>query len=246
VKLHIEEAEHCETLGILCECGKKFKGNTSGGYYYHRLALHGHKPLPKIGLAASTATATGDPHLTSSGLAASTATATGDPHPSNIVLAASTATATGDPHPSNIVLAASTATATGDPHPPPNIVLAASTATATGDPHPPPNIVLAASTATATGDLHPPNIDLAANPASESHFAFEQVEEEVVQNCDHQYNLKGVARKFSSLFCFFNHIFSADPGCLSLIRLFSIPDPESELYPSRIRCLFDPWIRNPE
>jgi hypothetical protein len=173
VKLHIEEAEHCETLGILCECGKKFKGNTSGGYYYHRLALHGHKPLP-------------------------------------------------------------------------NIVLAASTATATGDPHPPPNIVLAASTATATGDLHPPNIDLAANPASESHFAFEQVEEEVVQNCDHQYNLKGVARKFSSLFCFFNHIFSADPGCLSLIRLFSIPDPESELYPSRIRCLFDPWIRNPE
>jgi hypothetical protein len=209
VKLHIEEAEHCETLGILCECGKKFKGNTSGGYYYHRLALHGHKPLPKIGLAASTATATGDPHLTSSGLAASTATATGDPHPSNIVLAASTATATGDPHP-------------------------------------PPNIVLAASTATATGDLHPPNIDLAANPASESHFAFEQVEEEVVQNCDHQYNLKGVARKFSSLFCFFNHIFSADPGCLSLIRLFSIPDPESELYPSRIRCLFDPWIRNPE
>jgi hypothetical protein len=207
VKLHIEEAEHCETLGILCECGKKFKGNTSGGYYYHRLALH--KPLPKIGLAASTATATGDPHLTSSGLAASTATATGDPHPSNIVLAASTATATGDPHP-------------------------------------PPNIVLAASTATATGDLHPPNIDLAANPASESHFAFEQVEEEVVQNCDHQYNLKGVARKFSSLFCFFNHIFSADPGCLSLIRLFSIPDPESELYPSRIRCLFDPWIRNPE
>jgi hypothetical protein len=209
VKLHIEEAEHCETLGILCECGKKFKGNTSGGYYYHRLALHGHKPLPKIGLAASTATATGDPH------------------PSNIVLAASTATATGDPHPSNIVLAASTATATGDPHPP-------------------PNIVLAASTATATGDLHPPNIDLAANPASESHFAFEQVEEEVVQNCDHQYNLKGVARKFSSLFCFFNHIFSADPGCLSLIRLFSIPDPESELYPSRIRCLFDPWIRNPE
>ena len=209
MKLHIEEAEHCETLGILCECGKKFKGNTSGGYYYHRLALHGHKPLPKIGLAASTATATGDPHLTSSGLAASTATATGDPHPSNIVLAASTATATGDPHP-------------------------------------PPNIVLAASTATATGDLHPPNIDLAANPASESHFAFEQVEEEVVQNCDHQYNLKGVARKFSSLFCFFNHIFSADPGCLSLIRLFSIPDPESELYPSRIRCLFDPWIRNPE
>jgi hypothetical protein len=209
VKLHIEEAEHCETLGILCECGKKFKGNTSGGYYYHRLALHGHKPLPKIGLAASTATATGDPHLTSSGLAASTATATGDPHPSNIVLAASTATATGDPHP-------------------------------------PPNIVLAASTATATGDPHPPNIDLAANPASESHFAFEQVEEEVVQNCDHQYNLKGVARKFSSLFCFFNHIFSADPGCLSLIRLFSIPDPESELYPSRIRCLFDPWIRNPE
>jgi hypothetical protein len=209
VKLHIEEAEHCETLGILCECGKKFKGNTSGGYYYHRLALHGHKPLPKIGLAASTATATGDPHLTSSGLAASTATATGDPHPSNIVLAASTATATGDPHP-------------------------------------PPNIVLAASTATATGDLHPPNIDLAANPASESHFAFEQVEEEVVQNCDHQYNLKGVARKFSSLFCFFNHIFSADPGCLFLIRLFSIPDPESELYPSRIRCLFDPWIRNPE
>jgi hypothetical protein len=209
VKLHIEEAEHCETLGILCECGKKFKGNTSGGYYYHRLALHGHKPLPKIGLAASTATATGDPHLTSSGLAASTATATGDPHPSNIVLAASTATATGDPHP-------------------------------------PPNIVLAASTATATGDLHPPNIDLAANPASESHFAFEQVEEEVVQNCDHQYNLKGVARKFSSLFCFFNHIFSADPGCLSLIRLFSIPDPESELYPSRIRCLFDPWIRTPE
>ncbi len=154
MKLHIEEAEHCETLGILCECGKKFKGNTSGGYYYHRLALHGHKPLPKIGLAASTATA--------------------------------------------------------------------------------------------TGDLHPPNIDLAANPASESHFAFEQVEEEVVQNCDHQYNLKGVARKFSSLFCFFNHIFSADPGCLSLIRLFSIPDPESELYPSRIRCLFDPWIRNPE
>jgi len=114
------------------------------------------------------------------------------------------------------------------------------------NPHPPPNIVLAASTATATGDLHPPNIDLAANPASESHFAFEQVEEEVVQNCDHQYNLKGVARKFSSLFCFFNHIFSADPGCLSLIRLFSIPDPESELYPSRIRCLFDPWIRNPE
>jgi hypothetical protein len=227
VKLHIEEAEHCETLGILCECGKKFKGNTSGGYYYHRLALHGHKPLPKIGLAASTATATGDPHLTSSGLAASTATATGDPHLTSSGLAASTATATGDPHPSNIVLAASTATATGDPHPP-------------------PNIVLAASTATATGDLHPPNIDLAANPASESHFAFEQVEEEVVQNCDHQYNLKGVARKFSSLFCFFNHIFSADPGCLSLIRLFSIPDPESELYPSRIRCLFDPWIRNPE
>jgi hypothetical protein len=221
VKLHIEEAEHCETLGILCECGKKFKGNTSGGYYYHRLALHGHKPLPKIGLAASTATATGDPHLTSSGLAASTATATGDPHLTSSGLAASTATATGDPHPSNIVLAASTATATGDPHPPPNIVLAASTATATGDPH-------------------PPNIDLAANPASESHFAFEQVEEEVVQNCDHQYNLKGVARKFSSLFCFFNHIFSADPGCLSLIRLFSIPDPESELYPSRIRCLFDP------
>jgi len=204
VKLHIEEAEHCETMGILCECGKKFKGNTSGGYYYHRLALHGHKPQPKIGLAASTAT--GDPHLPNSGLAASTAT--------------------GDPHPPSSGLAASTATATGDPHP--------------------PNIVLAASTATATGDLHPPNIDLAANPASESHFAFEQVEEEVVQNCDHQYNLKGVARKFSSLFCFFNHIFSADPGCLSLIRLFSIPDPESELYPSRIRCLFDPWIRNPE
>jgi hypothetical protein len=154
VKLHIEEAEHCETLGILCECGKKFKGNTSGGYYYHRLALHGHKPQPKIGLAASTAT--GDPHLPSSGLA--------------------------------------------------------------------------------------------ANPASESHFAFEQVEEEVVQNCDHQYNLKGVARKFSSLFCFFNHIFSvADPGCLSLIRLFSIPDPESELYPSRIRIkefkYFNPVLR---
>ena len=168
MKLHIEEAEHCETVGILCECGKKFKGNTSGGYYYHRLALHGHKPQPKIGLAASTAT--GDPHLPNSGLAATTA----------------------------------------------------------------------------TGDPHPPNIGLAANPASESHFAFEQVEEEVVQNCDHQYNLKGVARKFSSLFCFFNHIFSADPGCLSLIRLFSIPDPESELYPSRIRCLFDPWIRNPE
>jgi hypothetical protein len=172
-------------VGILCECGKKFKGNTSGGYYYHRLALHGHKPQPKIGLAASTAT--GDPHLPNSGLAATTAT--GDPHLPNIDLAANTA----------------------------------------------------------TGDPHLPSSGLAANPASESHFAFEQVEEEVVQNCDHQYNLKGVARKFSSLFCFFNHIFSvADPGCLSLIRLFSIPDPESELYPSRIRCLFDPWIRNPE
>jgi hypothetical protein len=141
VKLHIEEAEHCETLGILCECGKKFKGNTSGGYYYHRLALHGHKPQPKIGLAA-----------------------TGDPHPPNIVLAATTAT--GDPHPQNIVLAATTA----------------------------------------TGDPHPQNIVLAATTASESHASFEQVEEVVVQNFDHQYNLKDVACKSSSLFCFFNHV----------------------------------------
>jgi hypothetical protein len=108
VKLHIEEAEHCKSLAILCECGKKFKGNTSGGYYYHRVALHGHKPQPKIGLADTTTTE--DPHL--------------------------------------------------------------------------------------------PNVGLAATPASESHVAFEQVEEEVVQNCDHQYNLKEVARKFSSLFCF--------------------------------------------
>ena len=128
MKLHIEEAEHCETLGILCECGKKFKGNTSGGYYYHRLALHGHKPQPKIGLAASTAT--GDPHLPNSGLAATTA----------------------------------------------------------------------------TGDPHPPNIVLAATTASESHASFEQVEEVVVQNFDHQYNLKDVACKSSSLFCFFNHM----------------------------------------
>jgi hypothetical protein len=27
----------------------------------------------------------------------------------------------------------------------------------------------------------------------------------------------------------------ADPGCLSWIRLFSIPDPGSEFFPSRIR-----------
>jgi hypothetical protein len=196
VKLHIEEAEHCETLGILCECGKKFKGNTSGGYYYHRLALHGHKPQPKIGLAATTAT--GDPHPSNIVLAATTATG-GDPHPSNIVLAATTATG-GDPHPSNIVLAATTATG-GDPHPS-NIVLAATTATG-GDPHP-SNIVLAATTA--TGEPHLPNIVLAATPASESHAAFEQVEEVVVQNFDHQYNLKDVACKSSSLFCFFNHM----------------------------------------
>jgi hypothetical protein len=162
VKLHIEEAEHCETLGILCECGKKFKGNTSGGYYYHRLALHGHKPQPKIGLAASTAT--GDPHLPNSGLAATTATATGDPHLPSSGLAANTAT--GDPHPPNIVLAATTA----------------------------------------TGEPHLPNIVLAATPASESHAAFEQVEEVVLQNFDHQYNLKDVACKSSSLFCFFNHM----------------------------------------
>jgi hypothetical protein len=27
----------------------------------------------------------------------------------------------------------------------------------------------------------------------------------------------------------------ADPGCLSRIRIFSIPDPRSEVFPSRIR-----------
>jgi hypothetical protein len=34
--LHYEESGHDPTRGVVCECGAKFTGGTSGTYHYHR------------------------------------------------------------------------------------------------------------------------------------------------------------------------------------------------------------------
>jgi hypothetical protein len=50
VRHHIDETGHRDTKAVICECGRKYRGNTSGGYYHHRISHHGDKPVPKEGL----------------------------------------------------------------------------------------------------------------------------------------------------------------------------------------------------
>lgn len=60
VRRHIQETGHRDTKAVVCECGRKYKGSTSGGYYHHRISHHGDKPVPKEGLKVTEGVGGGD------------------------------------------------------------------------------------------------------------------------------------------------------------------------------------------